>query len=63
MQIGKIYEIERQAKELSIQDRLAMRQEYSQSILNALHERMLLQRQQLPDSSATAKAMDYSLKR
>lgn len=63
MQIGKVYEIERQAKDLSAEERLAMRQEHSQPILKALHEWMLLQRQQLPDSSATAKAMDYSLKR
>ena len=62
-QIGKVYEIERQAKELSAEDRLALRQKHCQPILNALHEWMLLQRQKLPDSSATARALDYSLKR
>ncbi|MEG2048956.1 MAG: IS66 family transposase, partial [Comamonas sp.] len=62
-QIGKVYEIERQAKELSAEDRLALRQKHSQPILNALHKWMLLQRQKLPDSSATARALDYSLKR
>ena len=62
-QIGKVYEIERQAKELSIEERQKMREEHSRPILNALHEWLQLQRQQLPDSSATAKAMDYSLRR
>ena len=62
-QIGKVYEIERQAKELSTGDRLALRQKHSQPILYALHEWMLLQRRKLPDSSATARALDYSLKR
>ncbi len=62
-QIGKVCEIERQTKELSIEDRLAMRHKHSQPILKAQHERMLLQRQQLPDSSATAKALDYSIRR
>lgn len=40
-----------------------MRHKHSQPILKALHEWMLLQRQQLPDSSATAKALDYSIRR
>ena len=31
--------------------------------MNALHQWMTLQRQQVPDSSATAKALDYSLRR
>ena len=32
-------------------------------MLDALHEWMRLQRQKLPDSSTTAKALDYSLRR
>ena len=62
-QIGKVYDIERQAKELSAQDRLEMRQKHSQPILDALYQWMVLQRQQLPDSCATAKALDYSIRR
>ena len=36
---------------------------FSQPILDALYQWMVLQRQQLPDSLATAKALDYSIRR
>ena len=62
-QIGKVYDVERQAKDRSTQERLEMRQKHSQPILDALYQWMVLQRQQLPDSSATAKALDYSIRR
>ena len=62
-QIGKVYDIERQAKDRSTQDRLEMRQKHSQPILDALYQWMVRQRQQLPDSCATAKALDYSIRR
>ena len=32
-------------------------------MLDALHQWMILQRQKLPDNSATARALDYSLRR
>lgn len=62
-QLSKVYDIERQAKELNTQQRLQLRQTHSKPILDALHQWMQLQRQKLPDSSATAKALDYSLRR
>ncbi len=62
-QIGKLYDIERQAQGLNDEQRLALRQQYSRPILEALQQWMQHQRQQIPDSSATAKALDYSLRR
>jgi transposase len=60
--IGLLYDIEREVKNLSAQDRQAIRQEQSRRIANALHEWMLAQRAKV-FSGATAKALDYSLKR
>ena len=62
-QMGKLYDIERQAKGFDAAQRLALRQQHSRPILEALQQWMLRQRQQIPDSSATAKALDYSLRR
>ena len=44
-------------------ERKAMRQRHTQPVLDALHQWMTLQRHKLPDSSATAKTLDYSLRR
>ena len=62
-QFAKVYDIEREIKDLSADQRQAIRQQHTKPLLAALHEWMLLQRQKLPDSSATAKALDYSLRR
>ena len=62
-QLGKVYEIERQAKDLSADQRQSIRQQQTKPALDALHQWMSLQRQKLPDSSATARALDYSLRR
>ncbi len=62
-QFSKVYEIERQAQPLDAGQRQALRQQQTQPILDALHQWMTLQRQKVPDSSATAKALDYSLRR
>ncbi|ESR01265.1 transposase IS66 [Stutzerimonas chloritidismutans AW-1] len=61
--IAGLYEIERQARDLSAEDRWRIRQGKTSPILNALHKWMLAQRDLVPDGSATAKALDYSLKR
>ena len=50
-------------KALSADERKAMRQRHTQPVLDALHQWMLLQRQKVPEGSATAKALDYSLRR
>ncbi len=60
--IGLLYDIEREVKALSAQDRQAIRQDQSRRIANALHEWMVAQRAKV-FSGATARALDYSLKR
>ncbi|MDD2978325.1 IS66 family transposase [Aquabacterium sp.] len=62
-QLALVYEVERQVKELDAPQRAAVRQEKSKPVLDALQQWMLLQRQRVPDGSATAKALDYSLRR
>jgi len=62
-QIGKLYEIERQGKGLSVENRLQLRQTSAKPILDQWHQWLLHQRQKVPDGSAIARAIDYSLKR
>ncbi len=62
-QFARLYEVEREVQTLSAPERLQVRQQRSRPILDALHKWMLLQRQQVAGNSATAKALDYSLKR
>src|SRR5699024_4910759 len=61
--IGSLYEIERQIKELPNEDRRRIRQEQSKPLADKYQQWMLAQRQRVPDGSATAKALGYSLKR
>jgi len=62
-QFARVYEIEREVKELGAEQRQIVRQQQTRPILDALHEWMTLQRRQVPDGSATAKTLDYSLRR
>lgn len=59
----KLYEVEREVKLLEPDERKAIRQDRSKPIADALHQWLTQQRQKVPDGSATAKAIDYSLKR
>ena len=61
--ISQLYDVEREVKHLSADERLQIRQRESKPLANAFKEWMLLQRQRVTDGSATAKALDYSLKR
>jgi hypothetical protein len=61
--IGGLYEVERHAKEMSNEDRWRLRQKSAVPIAEKLHEWMLAQRELVPEGSATAQALDYSLKR
>ncbi|CRM95059.1 Transposase [Pseudomonas sp. 22 E 5] len=61
--IGGLYEIERQAKGMNDEDCRQLRQKIAEPIAKKLHEWMLAQRELVPEGSATAKALDYSLKR
>ncbi len=64
-QIAQVYEIERELKALGAgeRQRLRLRQERSKPLLDALHAWMRLTRQKVTDGTATAKALDYSLRR
>ena len=61
--ISALYAVEREVKSLTADERLHIRQVQSRPLANALHQWMELQRRQITDGSATAKALDYSLKR
>jgi transposase len=61
--IGQLYEVEREVKHLSADERRKIRLLRSKPLVDALHQWMVLQRQRITDGSATAKALDYSLKR
>ncbi len=62
-QFARVYDIEREVRELDTTQRRDIRQRQTKPVLDALHQWMLLQRQKVPDGSATAKALDYSLRR
>ena len=62
-QINAVYQIERELKDLTPDERQRIRQVRSKPLLDALHRWLLLTRQKITDGSATAKALDYSLKR
>ena len=62
-QFAHIYDVEREVKELAAEQRQRIRQQQTKPVLDALHQWMLLQRQKVPEGSATAKALDYSLRR
>jgi len=59
--IAKLYEIEREARELAPQERQLLRQQRSLPIARALHAWLVEKRQALAKADATAKAIDYSL--
>jgi transposase len=59
----QLYEIEREVRELPADERRAIRQDKTKRIADALHQWLTQQRQKVPDGTATAKAIDYSLKR
>ena len=61
--IGQLYDIEREAKTLDNDSRQELRQLRARPIADALFEWMRLQRLKITDGSATARALDYSLKR
>ena len=60
---GELYEVEREVAEAHSQARLEARGRRSRPVADALHQWMRQQRQKIPDGSATARAIDYSLKR
>ncbi|WP_373184035.1 IS66 family transposase [Halomonas campaniensis] len=61
--IGQLYQVEREAQSLSAEERQRLRETRARPIADALHRWMLAHREKVPNGSATAKALDYSLKR
>ena len=61
--IAALYQIERQIKGMSVEDRLAIRQSGAKPLCQYMHTWLKLERQRVPEGSATAKAIDYSLNR
>jgi hypothetical protein len=62
-QISTLYDVEREVRELAPDERQRIRQSRSRPVVDALHQWLLLTRQKVTHGTATAKAMDYSLKR
>jgi transposase len=60
--IAEIYRVERGLTGMSSADRLAARKEATEPLWKRLHAWLELERGKVPDGSATAKALDYSLK-
>jgi hypothetical protein len=58
-----LFEIEEDIASCTPEERRRIRQRKSRRVAAALHKWLLRQRLQVPDGSATAKAIDYSLKR
>lgn len=63
IQIGKLYDIERELKEGEPAQRLQRRQKDSKELLDKFKLWLQEQRQKLADTGATAKAIDYTLGR
>ena len=61
--IQKLYQVEREVAELSPDERRRSRQEQAKPILDEFHDWLTQYRHQVPNGSATARAIDYSLKR
>lgn len=59
--IAKLYELEREARELAPDARQLLRQQHSAPIVKALHTWLVEKRQALAKADVTAKAIDYSL--
>jgi len=59
----QLYELEREVAEADNDARREARRRRSRPVADALHHWMRQQRQKIPDGSATARAIDYSLNR
>ena len=59
--IAKLYEIEREVRDLQPEARWLLRQQHAKPVAQALHTWLSEQRQKLAKADVTAKAIDYSL--
>jgi transposase len=60
---GQLYDVEREISDSQTELRKQVRRQRSRPVADALHQWLVQQRQRVPDGSATAKAIDYSLNR
>ena len=60
--IARLYRVEADARGLTPEQRLQLRQERSQPLWQELHVWLQLERTRVPEGSAIARAIDYSLK-
>ena len=60
---AELYDIEREVRDLQPDERRRIRQERSDKVAKALQQWLQQQRALVPEGSATAKAIDYSLRR
>ena len=60
---GALYDVEREVADSDPQHRCEARRRRSRPVADALHQWLIQQRQKVPDGSATAKAIGYSLNR
>jgi len=58
-----LYDVEREVQALDVDERRRIRQLKAKPVADALQAWLIAQRQKVPDGSATAKAIDYSLNR
>jgi transposase len=58
-----LYDVEREVQALDVDERKRIRQLKAKPVADALLAWLIAQRQKVPDGSATAKAIDYSLNR
>ena len=63
VRIGQLYAIEEEGKDLSCAARKQLRAEKSQPVLNDLHDWLTKVRARTANGGASAKAMDYTLRR
>ncbi|SES82609.1 IS66 C-terminal element, partial [Nitrosomonas marina] len=61
--IGELYAIETEGKQLTIEARQQLRKQKSLPTLDALHDWLMQTRMQTANGGASAKALDYTLKR
>jgi transposase len=59
----ELYDVEREVAGSNAEQRRDVRRQRSRKVADALQKWLMQQRQKVPDGSATAKAIDYSLKR
>jgi transposase len=60
---GHLYDVEREVADSDPPQRCEVRRQRSRPVADALHQWLLQNRQKVPDGSATAKAIGYSLNR